>query len=88
MTENTNKISKIINLEVDLDETGSRLDVFVANLVPELTRTRVQQLIKTEKAVLVNEKISKNSYNLKYGDEVCIKIPEAKPLELEAENIP
>ena len=88
MTENTDKISKIINLEVDLDETGSRLDVFVANLVPELTRTRVQQLIKDEKAVLVNKKIPKNSYKLKYGDEVCIKIPEARPLELDAENIP
>jgi 23S rRNA pseudouridine1911/1915/1917 synthase len=88
MTENSNKISKLINLEVDLEEAGSRLDVFVANLVPELTRTRVQQLIKSEEAVLVNGKISKNSYKLKYGDEVCIKIPEAKPLELEAENIP
>lgn len=88
MTENSEKVSKIINLEVDLDETGSRLDVFVANLVPELTRTRVQQLIKEESAVLVNEKALKNSYKLKYGDEVCIKIPEARPLELDAENIP
>ena len=47
MTENSEKISKIINLEVDLDEVNSRLDIFVANLVPELTRTRVQQLIKS-----------------------------------------
>lgn len=88
MTENSEKISKIINLEVDLDEVNSRLDIFVANLVPELTRTRVQQLIKSEETVLVNGKFSKNSYKLKYGDEVCIKIPEAKPLEMEAENIP
>ena len=88
MTNNPEKISKLINLEVDLDEAGSRLDVFVANLVPELTRTRVQQLIKPEEAVLVNGKISKNSYKLRYGDEVCIKIPEAKPLELETEDIP
>ena len=88
MTENSEKISKIINLEVDLDEVNSRLDIFVANLVPELTRTRVQQLIKSEETVLVNGKFSKNSYKLKYGDEVCIKIPEAKPLQMEAENIP
>lgn len=88
MTKEVEKILKLINLEVDLDEAGSRLDVFVANLVPELTRTRVQQLIKDENAVLVNEKIFKNSYKLKYGDEVCIKIPEARPLELEEENIP
>jgi len=88
MNNETKKISKLINLEVDLDESGSRLDIFVANLVPELTRTRVQQLIKSEEAVVVNGKISKNSYKLKYGDEVCIKIPEARPLELEEENIP
>ena len=61
MTENSEKISKIINLEVDLDEVNSRLDIFVANLVPELTRTRVQQLIKSEETVLVNGKFSKNS---------------------------
>lgn len=88
MTKEVEKILKLINLEVDLDEAGSRLDVFVANLVPELTRTRVQQLIKDENTVLVNQKIFKNSYKLKYGDEVCIKIPEARPLELEEENIP
>ncbi len=83
-----NKTPKLLNFEADIDEAGTRLDVFVANLVPELTRTRVQQLIKSEGAVVVNEKPSKNSYKLKYGDEISIKIPEARPLELEAENIP
>ena len=78
------------NLEVDIlidEEAGSRLDVFVSKFVPELTRTRVQQLIK-EEAVIVNDRPSKNSYKLKYEDEVKVKIPEAKPLELNAENIP
>ncbi|OGI00269.1 MAG: hypothetical protein A2Y25_01410 [Candidatus Melainabacteria bacterium GWF2_37_15] len=71
-----------IRLEVDIDEVGTRLDVFVARIVPELSRTRVQQLNP-----LVNSKPAKNSYKLKYGDEVCVEIPEARPLELEAENI-
>lgn len=84
----TDNIQKIINLEVDLEEEGSRLDVFTTNLVPELTRTRVQQLIKSENTILVNGKLSKNSYKLKYGDEVVIRIPEARPLELQAEEIP
>lgn len=88
MNKNSEEQLKIINLEVDLDETGSRLDIFVANLVPELARTRVQQLIKEEKLVFVNGKASKNSYKLKYGDEVSVKIPEAKPLELEEHDIP
>ena len=88
MSENSGKISKLINLEVDLEEAGKRLDIFVADLVPELTRTRVQQLIKDEEAVYVNGKPSKNAYKLRYGDEVSIKIPEAKPLEMQSENIP
>jgi len=72
-----------IKLEVDIEEAGTRLDVFVAGLVPELSRSRVQQL-----NAFVNGKAAKNSYKLKYGDEVYIEIPEARPLELEAEDIP
>jgi len=79
---------KLINIEADLEDEGSRLDVFVAGFVPELTRTRVQQLIKSESSVLVNKKPSKNSYRLKVGDEIVITIPDAKPLELSEENIP
>ena len=75
--------AKEIQLEVDIEEAGTRLDVFIANLVPELSRTRVQQLI-----ALVNGKEAKKSYKLKYGDEVSVQIPEARPLELEAEDIP
>ena len=81
-------IEKIIKTEVDIDETGKRLDLFLAGLMPDLSRNRVQQLISDNEAVLVNNKISKNSYKLKYGDEIVIKIPELKPLELKAENIP
>ncbi len=77
-----------IKLEVNLEETGTRLDAFIASLVPELSRSRVQQLIKQEESILVNGTISKNSYRLKEGDEVFIEIPGAKPLELPAENIP
>jgi len=79
---------KIIKIEIDLEDEGLRLDVFVASFVPELTRTRVQQLIKTENAVLINNKSVKSSYRLKLGDEILIKIPEAKPLAFSEENIP
>lgn len=75
--------SRQIKLDVDIDEVSTRLDVFIANLVPELSRSRVQQL-----NILVNGKPSKNSYKLKYGDEVSVEVPEARPLELDAEDIP
>lgn len=80
--------SRQIILEVSIEESGIRLDSFIAQLVSEFSRSRVQQLIKEEKNILVNRKTSKNSYKLKEGDEVFIQVPEAKPLELPAENIP
>ncbi len=73
---------KHIKLEAETEETGLRLDVFIAGLVPGFSRARAQQL-----NALVNGKPSKNSYKLKYGDEVLIEIPEARPLELQAEDI-
>ena len=78
----------IIKLDVEPEETSSRLDVYIAGLMPELSRSRIQQLIKEPDAVLVNNKPSKSSYKLKYCDEIIIKIPDPRSLELEAENIP
>lgn len=78
----------IIKLDVDIEEAGTRLDIFLSNLIPDFSRTRIQQLVKEADCVLVNAKNSKSSYKLKYGDEVEVKIPELRPLELEAENIP
>ena len=77
-----------IKLEVDIEEAGTRLDMFIAGLAPKFSRSRAQQLIKENEAVLVNGKILRNSYKLKEGDEIVIEVPEAKPLEFEAENIP
>ncbi len=77
-----------IKLEVDIEEAGTRLDRFIAQLVPGLSRSRVQQLITSGENVLVNGKVSKNSYKLKEEDQIIIQVPEAKPLNLSAENIP
>ena len=88
MAEFTNESSKIIKLEADIDEAGKRLDSYLSGLLENLSRNRVQQLVQEDNAVMVNGKPSKNSYKLKYGDEVVVKIPELKPLELKAEDIP
>jgi len=82
---NKNEIIKII---VDIDETGDRLDIFLSNLLSNFSRNRIQQLIQESGNVTVNGKESKSSYKVKAGDEIVVYIPEAKPLELTAENIP
>lgn len=78
----------IINIEVEVDDAGKRLDIFLSELIPYFSRSRIQSLIKWQHKVSVNGKVEKSSYRLKYGDLIIIDVPEAKPLELEAENIP
>ncbi len=77
-----------IKINIELEEVGARLDVFVSSFIPEFSRSRVQQLIKSSENILVNKKASKSSYRLKHGDEIVIISPKPEPLDLKAENIP
>lgn len=69
------------------DEEDNRLDVFLSEQISEISRSYIQSLIKDEK-VTVNEKIEKSSYRVSQLDNVCIVIPPAKELVIEAEDIP
>ena len=75
-------VEKIVKLE----EVGTRLDKYLANALPDLTRTRLQQLIK-EGYVLVNSKQEKSSYKIQNEDLIEIELPEDKDLEIKPENI-
>lgn len=63
-----------------------RLDKVLSS-ISDLSRTRVQDLCKEEK-VLVNGKAAKSSLKVKAGDVISCDVPEDKPLEIKAENIP
>lgn len=66
---------------------GIRLDKFLSEQLPELTRSRVQKLVE-EGAVLRNgSPISNAATKVKAGEEYILSVPEAKPLALVAENI-
>ena len=51
------------------NEQKQRLDTYVASLDLKLTRSQAQRMIK-ENSILVNGKISKESYKTKIGDEI------------------
>jgi len=69
------------------EEQGLRLDVFIAGLDPDFSRTRAQKLVETG-AVTVNGGVAKSNYKVREGDRVFVKIPVPEPQEVVAENIP
>jgi 23S rRNA pseudouridine1911/1915/1917 synthase len=69
------------------DIAGLRLDKFVGERCPELSRTHAQQLI-AEGLITVNGKSAKPSLKLNPGDKVVITIPPEAPPHLAAEDIP
>ncbi|NET69894.1 MAG: RluA family pseudouridine synthase [Sphaerospermopsis sp. SIO1G2] len=75
-----------INLLVQ--EKTERLDRYLSTEIPDLSRSRVQQLIE-QGHVLLNEQIcTSKKTNLKIGDRISLEIPAVEPLELVAQDIP
>ena len=65
---------------------GERLDAFLASQVEELTRSRVQDLIRTGD-VTVNQRAAKASYHLKADDRIALAVPPPVPCRLEPEPV-
>lgn len=75
-----------INLQVQ--EKGERIDRYLSQQLPNLSRSRIQQLIEQEQ-VQVNGKVcTSKKATVQSGDRISITIPEAKPLDLQSEAIP
>ena len=65
---------------------NQRLDKFLSNHFSELSRTHIDKIIDDGNCK-VNGKTAKSSLKLKLNDVLEIDIPEAKPLEIEKEDI-
>lgn len=74
-------------LIVNLNNSGERLDAFVANQIDSLSRTMVKKLVE-EGNIKVNGQSQKVSYKVQENDVIEVAIPEAKELDIKAENIP
>jgi 23S rRNA pseudouridine1911/1915/1917 synthase len=69
------------------DVSGFRLDKFVGDRCPELSRTHAQKLIAAG-FITVNGRSTKSSFKLTLNDRVDISIPPESPAPLSPENIP
>jgi 23S rRNA pseudouridine1911/1915/1917 synthase len=68
-------------------DAGERLDRYLAVQLPELSRTRIQELIEAG-LVLVDGKSSKGAHRLRAGEKIAVDAQARPPMRAEAENIP
>ena len=69
------------------DDSGVRLDRYVASRCPDLSRTRVQELIESGH-VLVDGRSAKGAYKLRGGERITVEVMERPPIVATAEAIP
>jgi 23S rRNA pseudouridine1911/1915/1917 synthase len=76
-----------ISFQVDSQDTAKRLDVFLAQKDPALSRSQIKRLIERGE-VQVGGRKAKAALRLRKNDVVTLTLPEPQKLELEAQDIP
>ncbi|MGD9581570.1 MAG: RluA family pseudouridine synthase [Vampirovibrionia bacterium] len=83
----TNNEPKQINITIEPDDSGQRLDIYLSEILESFSRSRIQKLI-TDEMVTINNKKTKSSYKLRVNDVLQYSIPDDQPVNIEPENIP
>jgi 23S rRNA pseudouridine1911/1915/1917 synthase len=74
--------------QITAEHAGERLDRFVAARMPELSRARVQSLVRSG-GILRNGATTRSSETLRERDEIAVHVPDATPVaDMQAEDIP
>lgn len=71
---------------IDENDENKRLDSFLAEITPNLSRSKIQNFIKSG-IVKVNDIIKKSSYILKENDKIEYEIPEQEELTIPSQDI-
>ncbi|NLW08066.1 MAG: RluA family pseudouridine synthase [Clostridia bacterium] len=81
-------MSDIFAIEVPPEASGKRLDAWLAARLPELSRSRLQQLISEGELSLDGKSCLKANYRLRGGEKIRLHIPPPTQLEAVPEPIP
>jgi len=68
------------------EREGQRLDHFLVEMLPDVSRSRINVLIR-KSLIHVNNWPSKASHRLKEGDRITVTIPPPEPLEIRPEKV-
>lgn len=69
------------------ENAGDRIDKFISEKSESLSRSAAAKIIE-EQGVTVNGTVVSKNYKCKENDKIVLIVPQAKPLDVEAENIP
>lgn len=75
------------DVTITCGESPKRVDVFLANRDPTLSRSALQRLI-SDGRITINGQIVRPSQKIRPGDRIELDVPRAEPLALEPEAIP
>lgn len=72
---------------VDESDENKRLDCYLAEITPDFSRSKIQNLIKNG-TVLINGAQKKPSYTLKENDKIEYELPKEEEIKIEPQDIP
>ena len=76
-----------LQFTVPAEQSGKRIDSWLAEQIEGLTRSAAQNLL-SEQAVSCNGQSLKKNYKLVGGEAITVQLPELKEVDLKPENIP
>lgn len=77
----------IREFEITQEHKGTRIDKYLSDVLPDVSRSYIQKLIKEEQ-ITVNGKVVKANYKLNTDDLLTLTEPELKEPDILAEDIP
>jgi 23S rRNA pseudouridine1911/1915/1917 synthase len=83
-----NSSVRVLHATVAADQSGMRLDRFLADALTELSRSRLEGLIEAGAVSLGAKAIRDGNHRVKSGESYTVRRPEPKPAKPEAQEIP
>ncbi len=77
-----------VELWVELEDAGDRLDAFLAEQLADLSRSRIQKLISQNHVQVNGSVCTSKKAIVQAGDRLQVQIPDAEPLDIQPEPIP
>jgi len=88
LTESRNTLSEIVTCTTEEEDAGLRLDVYLAGVVEDATRSYLKKLIKDKRVLIDGKACTKPARSMLAGETLTIDVPPSPSAWPEPEDIP